>query len=267
MSLPLATKLMPGLVSVSFRKLTPREIVDLSLRAQLAGIEWGGDCHVPHGDLVHAREVGQMTRDAGLTVAAYGSYYRVGESEANGLSFGQVLASACALKAPLIRVWAGKQASSTANAAYRQAVVDDACCIATDAAAAGVTVSFEFHAKTLTDTLESAVELLAATAASGMRSYWQPPSGWTPAARLAALHAMMPYLTNLHVYHWQAHDRRPLADGSAEWAEYLAAVTAHTDAPRWALLEFVRHDDPEQLVADAAALRHWLDCANRLAEK
>lgn len=267
MSPPLATKIMPGVVSVSFRKLTPREIVALSVRAQLAGIEWGGDLHVPHGDLEQAREVRQMTRDAGLEIAAYGSYYFTGESEANGLSFGQVLASACALGAPLIRVWAGKRASSLADSTYRKAVVDDACRIAATAATAGVTVAFEFHANTLTDTLESATALLAATSAAGMRSYWQPSSGWTPAAKLAALHAMMPHLTNLHVYHWQAHDRRPLAEGSAEWAEYLETVKTHTDTPRWALLEFVRHDEPEQLVPDAATLRHWLGCANGHALK
>ena len=62
-----------GLLSVTFRKLTPPEIVGLVRQAGLAGIEWGGDIHVPHGNLDRAREVRQMTLDAGITIAAYGS--------------------------------------------------------------------------------------------------------------------------------------------------------------------------------------------------
>ena len=59
-----------GLVSITFRQLQPREIITLVQKSGLKGIEWGGDVHVPHGNLHAAREVGHMTREAGLTVAA-----------------------------------------------------------------------------------------------------------------------------------------------------------------------------------------------------
>jgi hypothetical protein len=44
-------RLIPGLVSVTFRKLAPAAIVELAVKAQLRSIEWGGDVHVPHGDV------------------------------------------------------------------------------------------------------------------------------------------------------------------------------------------------------------------------
>src|SRR6187549_164575 len=94
-----------GLVSVTFRQLPPREIVDLARRAELGGIEWGGDVHVPAGDAGRAREVRAMTEDAGLSIVAYGSYYRAGEEDE--AAFAPVLDSACALGAPAIRIWAG----------------------------------------------------------------------------------------------------------------------------------------------------------------
>ena len=46
-----------GLVSVTFRKLTPEKIIELVSEAGLNAIEWGGDVHVPHGDLKRAAEV------------------------------------------------------------------------------------------------------------------------------------------------------------------------------------------------------------------
>jgi 3-dehydroshikimate dehydratase len=251
--------IVAGLVSITFRKLPPSEIVALATQAGLAGIEWGGDVHVPHGDLACAREVGQMTRDAGLAVAAYGSYYHAGESEDEGLEFAQVLATAVALGAPLIRVWAGKRSAADADHVYRRRVAEDARRIAAEAAVAGVRVAFEFHGGTLTDTADSAVDILAATADAGLLSYWQPPVGWTQAARLASLRRLAPFLAHLHVFHWLENwERRPLAEGAGPWREYLGAAAAAPRAagvPRWALLEFVPGDDPAQLAEDAATLR------------
>ena len=104
------TKIKKGLLTVSFRQLAPQAIVDLVKEAQLACIEWGGDVHVPHGDIAAAEATAAMTVEAGLEVAAYGSYYRTGVSEDDGLAFQSVLNSAIALGAPSIRVWAGNTA-------------------------------------------------------------------------------------------------------------------------------------------------------------
>ena len=60
----------PGLVSVTFRKLLPHEIIDLVVKSGLSGIEWGGDVHVPHGEADTARMVKRMTLDAGLNVSS-----------------------------------------------------------------------------------------------------------------------------------------------------------------------------------------------------
>ena len=73
-----------GLVSVTFRALSPAEIVELVARAGLEGIEWGGDVHAPHGDVARARDVYRRTVDAGLAIPSYGSYYRPGKPAALG---------------------------------------------------------------------------------------------------------------------------------------------------------------------------------------
>ena len=45
-----------GIISVTFRPKTRAEIVELSKEAGLESIIWGGDIHVPHGDLSAAKE-------------------------------------------------------------------------------------------------------------------------------------------------------------------------------------------------------------------
>ena len=143
------SRILPGLVSVTFRKLPPAEVINLVREANLKAIEWGGDIHVPHGDTARARDVRQHTEDSGLVVAAYGSYYRVGISEKEGLSFQSVLDTAVSLGAPLIRVWAGTKNSSDADEEHWKMIADESRLIADAAASANIVVAFEYHRRTI----------------------------------------------------------------------------------------------------------------------
>lgn len=251
--------LIPGLVSITFRPLTPATIIALCQRTGLRGIEWGGDVHVPHGDLVQARAVRAQTADAGLTVAAYGSYYRAGSSEAAGLSFQAVLDSAHELGAPVIRVWAGKLGSAEATGEQRAAIIDDLARIAALAQAAGIDIALEYHANTLTDTQASTLALLQALPLSNLYTYWQPRNGEATDLAVAGLPELVARLRHVHVFHWwpTAHHRLPLAEGESRWAAFLA-VLKPLPGQRFAMLEFVRDDTVAQAEADAATLLRWL---------
>ena len=251
-----------GLVSISFRSLSPEEIVALATQARLEGIEWGGDVHVPHGDVTRAAAVRRLSRAAGLRVSAYGSYYRAGEpAGAENPDFAAVLASARELGAPVIRIWAGRKGSAAVDAAEREAVVADLERIGRMARAEGIVVACEFHANTLTDTNESALALYDAVTCDTVRAYWQPPVDRSPEYCLEGLRALLPRLCNLHVFYWTTangrRERRPLAEGEEYWAPFFEAVAA-TGRDHWAMLEFVRDDAPEQLLDDAAVLNRWL---------
>ena len=249
---------IPGLVSVSFRPLAPRQIVELARQAKLAAVEWGGDVHVPPGDLSHAREVRRMSQDAALTVAAYGSYLRLGEEEAAG-DFASVVETAVELGAPAVRVWAGRRPSADADEGYRRRVADDALTLADLATRGGVVICYEYHADTLTDTDASALDLLRATEHPAIRTLWQPPHDLDVDRRCESLRGVLPRLQHVHVFHWPARgERAALNDGEEGWLRYLRILhEAGRACPL--LLEFVRGDDPQQLIADAATLRQWIE--------
>ena len=252
---------LPGLVSITFRQLAVAEIIALVTQAGLAAVEWGGDIHAPHGDEAQARAIARLGADAGLRVAAYGSYYRAGHPESG--PFEAVLVSAVALGAPLIRVWAGRQGSGSADKTYFQNVVADSRRIADLAQAAQIGIVYEFHGNTLTDTNAAAVRLLQAVDHANVRSLWQPPRYATRSSSLAGLEALRPWLENLHVFHWhqQSGERRPLAEGEAHWRDYLAQASrliSPSDHVHYALLEFVQDDAPEAFLRDAATLVQWL---------
>ena len=247
-----------GLVSITFRQLSPGAIVDLVAQSGLEGIEWGGDIHVPHGDTLQAQWVRRMTEDAGLSIPSYGSYYRVGHGEP--VPFEAVVETALALGAPLIRVWAGKLGSERADTAYWGQVVADSRHIAELAAASGLVVAYEFHGNTLTDTNASARRLLEMVSHPALQSYWQP-RGLSLQEALESLEAVRPWLSHLHVFAWQQApgqvERLPLAAGEALWPP-LFERAAHDGRERFAMIEFVRNDEPAQFLEDARTLQAWL---------
>ncbi len=242
-----------GLLSITFRQLSPEAIVALAKEAELEAIEWGGDIHVPPGDVAAAHAAARLTREAGLAVAAYGSYYRLGVEE-QPFPFDAALASAVALGAPSVRVWAGDRGSSEADEAWRARVADDARRVAESASREGVAVCLEYHRGTLTDTCDSAIRLLREADHPNLRTLWQPAVGLAPERRLDELRRIAPWLEYVHAFHWNGVERLPFAEGVEEWRRYLEALNA-LPGDRYAMLEFVRDDAPAQLAEDAAALR------------
>ncbi|GAB4164651.1 MAG: sugar phosphate isomerase/epimerase [Terrimicrobiaceae bacterium] len=246
--------LRPGLVSVSFRKLTAAQVATSAASAGLSCIEWGGDVHVPHGDLSVASEVRKLTADHGMSVSAYGSYLRLGAPD--GPDPLAVVETASELGAPVIRVWAGTKGSAETSPEERRQVEAAAIRTADLAAAAGLRVAYEYHGNTLTDTPDSAACLLDATMHPAIQTFWQPPNEVEYSVALASIERVLPRLGNIHAFHWKPtpRDRRPLADGGSEWLGYLGlALTA--GGQRDVLLEFLPQDDPELLPREADTLK------------
>lgn len=254
--------LYPGLCSVTFaRRCDAETVLRHAEPTALESIEWGDKPrHVPAGDLNRAEQVGRQTREAGLSVAAYGSYYRLA-SDSEQAPFAAVLDTAMALGAPTVRVWAGEHSSDDADAQERQRVADDAHRIAQQALEAGIQVALEYHGGTLTDTNDSALALLRNIDHKNLKTYWQPPQCTSHAYRLEGLRAVLPWLSNVHVFHWTGsfwpeHRPTPLIEGAKTWLQYLDLAASDGD-DRHALLEFIPGDDPAGLAAEARTLSDW----------
>ncbi len=255
--------MISGLVSITFRKLAPAEVIGICQRGGVRAIEWGGDVHVPAGDVRTAVAVQRQTADAGLRISAYGSYYRAGVSRTD--EFLRILDSATALAAPTIRVWAGASGSAQSTEDVRRAVAADIARIAPLAAQASIGIDLEFHGGTLTDSADSTANLLGEIAALTpvrVRTYWQPRSGESCQSHLLEIARLSPWLGNVHVFHWfpTGENRHALADGAETWRPWLAELARIAAAvPRFVSIEFVKNDDPEAFVSDAKTLRQWLD--------
>lgn len=243
-----------GLCSITFRKFSVDEIIQLVQKAGLDGIEWGGDVHVPADNLENAKAIAEATRNAGLEVASYGSYLRLGDYEENPYTIEQTVETAVALKTKYIRVWAGSKASEIASSEYRQGVISQAREIAEAAAKYDIIISLEYHRNTLTDTVESTLELLEEINLENVTSCWQPSIDLTREQHVNSIKRTNNWLTHIHVFQWDGIERLDLSEGIEEWKHYLSAL--RTDfTNRYLLLEFVKDDSKTQFFEDVKALK------------
>jgi sugar phosphate isomerase/epimerase len=197
-----------------------------------------------------------MTRDAGLSVTAYGSYYFLG-ADTDESKFEQVLETAVKLEAPVIRIWAGRKASSECSDQDWCEAIKDSRRVADMAAREHIRIAYEFHQGTLTDTNESALKLLDSVDHPNVCTFWQPPNGKETAYCLDGLQTVIDAgkLSNVHVFHWwpSHRERHLLREGTERWSSYLQrAIRAPGD--RFACLEFSKDDDPANMRQDAATL-------------
>jgi 3-dehydroshikimate dehydratase len=245
-----------GLCSVTFRGVGVGAVVDLAAEHGLEGIEWGGDVHVPLGDLRRAGDAAARSFAAGIACPSYGSYLMAGAVEGDQVD--AAVETALALGAANLRVWPAWGVGPDAPADDRLRVTRQLGGIADRAAAAGLAVSVEFHPNTLTETAVSATRLLSDLDRANLYTYWQPRPGSTASAALAEYEAVACDCSHLHVFWWDADgERRPLEDGRHLWSAVLADDRERRwFGDRWAFLEFVAGDDPEALAADARTLRY-----------
>lgn len=237
-----------GLVSVSFRKHTPEEILQAMQNTPLRYIEWGSDVHAPVGRPEVLRRLAQLQKAYGITCSSYGTYFHLGRDPVEELE--SYMDAAQILGTNILRLWCGQKDSQDYTAEEKEelfALCRQAVAIAEKR---GVILCMETHHKTFTDTKESAKELIRAVGSANFRMYWQPSQRRTEEEN--AQHAAMiaEDTVILHVFHWRGKDRLPLADGVQTWKRYLSQF----DGDRTLLLEFMPDGQITTLETETKAL-------------
>ena len=240
-----------SLISVTFRKKSVEEIVALAKNAGLDAIEWGGDVHVPPTDEAAIAKAKALCDENGLEISAYGSYYRATNEE----DFAPVLQAALKLKTPILRIWAGKGMAHSSQCSPEDRAIFTANIkkAVQMAEGTGIIVATEFHPNTLTDDIDSALQLLADV--PGLYTYWQPRHNQSVEECISDIRRLGKKCVNVHIFQRDAENKKvALVDGKDRWAAYLPEVKAVTDCQSVGL-EFVMGDTDEQFYADAEIVK------------
>ena len=252
--------LYPGLVSITYRQCSPEQIITLCQNNRLAAIEWGGDVHVPHGDLETAVKVAGMTRAAGLSMPSYGTYYKAGTyGDRYRMEFEKLLQTADALNTPALRLWAGSKNSEDITKDERDILIRELRDCADLAAEHGKIITFERHNGTLTNRAASALAMIEEIGRENVRTHWQPSQFLTHEENCTGLSLLLPYIDCVHVFAWEGKNsqRFTLAEHRGRWADYLSILKG-AGQDIYLLMEFTPNNDPAELKTEAETLLSWL---------
>ena len=238
-----------GLVSVSFREHTPKEILEATRAAGLSCIEWGSDVHAPQDAPDRLREIADLQKAYGIRCSSYGTYFKFGKTALCELE--NYIRAARVLGTDVLRLWCGRKSGADMTAEERDTLIEECCEAARIAEKNGVTLCMECHQKTFTERLEDALYLMKAVHSSRFKMYWQPFREKNVDENLAYAKKIAPYAAHLHVFNWRGEEKLPLEGAIEDWRAYLSAFSM----PRTLLLEFMPNDSLEELAAETAALR------------
>ena len=244
--------IVPGIVSATFKTRSIEDVLSITKKAGLAAIEWSENHHIPKGDLAFAERVSSLTKESGLEIAGYGSYYRLGQ----GMDIRPSIDTALALGTNNVRIWAGGKASDDLERGERDSLLSELREAVSIAERNRVVLNLEWHKNTLTDKNQSGLDVLSSLSSPYLRTLWQPTQALSFEERARGLEMILPYLSYLHVYYWDGSGRRPFEEGLDHWRKYFSILDE--EKKYYALLEFVLGDSEEQFEKDAATLLEML---------
>ncbi len=232
-----------GLTSVTFNNLNIEEVLKYCAECKLAAIEWGGDVHVLPGDDAAAETVCEKSKEFGICVSSYGSYYRLGGGE----DFDKYLKTAELLGAKVIRIWGGTKASRLIDNAEYSKLLEETRSVCRAAQAKNIQIAFEYHNDTLADTKESVLKLINDAECENLGIYFQYDPWVSEQENEDTLKAFLPYLKMVHVFYIDAEvNRFSIKCGEKLWRRFIK-ILSENNSDTFMLFEFLKNPTLEGL--------------------
>jgi len=240
-----------GMTSLTLRNQCVEDVIKVARAAGVEGIEWGvSDEHLPLCDCVQAEKIKTLSKKYGVKIFSLGSYCGMNDKE----MCDKTLETAVMLGAPVIRVWAGEQSPKDCDEDYINLIVSNTVYMAKKAEKYNISLGFEYHQNTLTETAESAVALVKKVNMKNVGLYWQPLWMSTTEENLSARTKVLPYLIgNLHIHNYSPEKGyQPLSDIMGDLHLYYDDIK---EKDYNVMIEFVKDSDFENLKDDASVLK------------
>ena len=237
-----------GLVSISFRKYTPEEIVIAVKNAGLECIEWGSDIHAPRNDMNRLLEIRKLQEEYGVYCSSYGTYFRFGRDDIKDLY--EYIKAAKVLGTNILRLFCGKKSADKYSEDEKNDLIKQCKKAAEIAEENDVVFCLESHHDTYTETIEGTLELMQKVDSPAFRMYWQPNQVVSDECNINYATLVSPYSMHIHAFNWKGEERYPLSLGKEMWKKYLDCFEKN----KTVLLEFMPDDKLETLAEETRAL-------------
>ncbi|MBR2868782.1 MAG: sugar phosphate isomerase/epimerase [Clostridia bacterium] len=158
-----------GLCSVTFRKKSAEEIVEIAKKNRVDFIEWGGDVHVRN--IEDARHVKDLCDKANIKISSYGSYYNTAAPDLS--KWEEICKISNEMGASSVRIWLGKKNSENFDSDEYIRTVEHLRKLCDTAAEYDLMICPECHDNTFNNKTDAFLKLKKDLQRNNFRTYFQ----------------------------------------------------------------------------------------------
>ena len=241
-----------GMTSNTFKEKTIEEVIKIAKKAEIDGIEWGvTGKHITDDSSIE--EIKKLSEEYGIEIFSMGSYCCMEDYE----HCIKTVSMAKLLGAPIIRVWAGEKSPEECDNEYFELIAENTRKMAGEAKKYGMTISFEYHNHSLTETPESTIKLIKAVGRENVKVHWQPTRSLGTEKNKAELYAVSPYLSGIfHIHNYSPETKYSLIEEIKDSIKIYFEEYKDTDS--CVLVEFTKNAEEENFYKDVKTLKEVL---------
>lgn len=158
-----------GLCSVTFRKKSVAQVVQIAKKAGIGYIEWGGDIHVK--SIEDARIVKSICDNEGIKISSYGSYFN--SAEYDEAQWKEICEIASVMGATSIRIWLGKKDSEETDDSEYVTLLDNTKKMCDIASEYSLLVCPECHDNTFNNNTDAFLRIKNDLQKDNFKTYFQ----------------------------------------------------------------------------------------------
>ncbi|MBR3868901.1 MAG: sugar phosphate isomerase/epimerase [Clostridia bacterium] len=158
-----------GLCSVTFRKKSAEEIVEIAKKSGIGFIEWGGDVHVK--TVEDAQRVKSLCDKENIKISSYGSYFNSADYDEE--KWCDICEIAKEMGASSVRIWLGKKDSEKTDSSEYLTLLENTKKMCDIAASYGLLVCPECHDNTFNNNTDAILRFKEDLQKDNFRTYFQ----------------------------------------------------------------------------------------------
>ena len=241
-----------GLCSVTFRKKSAVQVIELAKKAGIGYIEWGGDVHVTN--IEEARLVKSMCDNECIKICSYGSYFNCKEYDEQ--KWTEICTIAKTMGAESIRVWLGKKDSEITSEEEYNNLVANTRKMCDIAAEHDLLVCPECHDNTFNNNTDAILRFIGDLKKDNFRTYFQSRY-FRMEYDLDRIDRTFDYIKDVHVSYRDLKKEQRFRKKDKLYLDKLLKKLIEKSFDGIIMIEFVSGDREKAFLKDAGKLKSY----------
>ena len=241
-----------GLCSVTFRKKSVEQVIEIAKKAGVDSIEWGADVHVK--TLEDARKAKFLCDEAGIEISSYGSY--VNSAYFDESKWEETCKIAKEMNASSVRIWLGRKNSEETSEQEYRLLLENTVRMCYIADGYGLFVCPECHDHTFNNNTDAFLKIRKDIDSDNFKTYFQSRY-FRMEYDLDRIDRTYPYIRYVHVSYRDLKREQYFRKKNPDYLDILLKKFRNMNFGGTVMIEFVRYDSEKQLLSDAEKLRSY----------